>query len=471
MQPWCLADILHSTGGILLQGDASQDVQGVRTDSRTVRSGELFIALRGERFDGHAFVAGAVERGATALLIADPALLPTPLQASDGRGPAIIRVPDTERALQDLALAHRRRFPGTLVAITGSYGKTTVKELTAAVLQTHLTTFKAPGNLNNHVGVPLALLDMDLTQQVAVFEMGMNHLGEIRRLCEIAQPHMGVITNIGLAHVGYLGSAERIQQAKGELIEALDTSSTAIVNADDPRALALGQRAPGRVLTFGQGAHADIRGMVRQNLGFQGVACTMYLDHMAWDITLPLLGTHNLMNALAAAAVGVALGVPAEGIVQGVQTYRGMYGRMVLRHGPDAVKLLDDTYNASPHSMQAALQFLAHLPVKGQRIAVLADMLELGETAPQLHQEVGALVAHSAVHHLIVFGPLAQHIASGARQAGMAPRCIHTATSHQDILTLLTPLLGPHDVVLLKGSRGMAMERLVEALAVDEGTH
>ena len=471
MQPWCLADIVNSTGGTLLRGEARHYVQGMSADSRTLRPGELFIALRGERVDGHTFVAAAVQRGATALLIADPTLLPSPLQTPAGVEPAVIRVADTERALQDLALAHRRRFTGVMVAITGSHGKTTVKELTAAVLQTHLSTFKAPGNLNNHVGVPCTLLHMDLSHQAAVFEMGMNHLGEIRRLCEIALPHIGVITNIGLSHVGYLGSIEHIQQAKGELIEALDASSTAIVNADDPRALALGRRAPGRVLTFGQGAQADIRGTVRQDLGFEGVACTLYLDNTAWDVTLPLLGRHNLMNALAAAAVGVALGIPAERIAHGVQAYHGMYGRMVVRHGADAITLIDDTYNASPHSMQAALQFLAHLPVEGKRIAVLADMLELGEAAPQLHEEVGTLVAHSGVHHLVVLGPLAQHIAAGAREAGMGSAYIHTATSHQDVLTFLTPLLEPHDVVLLKGSRGMAMERLVEALAVDEGKH
>lgn len=471
MHSWCLADLVKATGGTLLQGEDGQSLQGISTDSRTIRPGELFIALRGERVDGHTFIAAAMRRGATALLIADSTLLPTPLLTSAGVAAAVIRVADTERALQDLALAHRHRFTGVMVAITGSHGKTTVKELTAAVVQTHLSTFKAPGNLNNHVGVPLTLLQMDPSQQVAVFEMGMNHRGEIRRLCEIALPHIGVITNIGLSHVGYLGSIEHIQQAKGELIEALDAASTAIVNADDPRALALGQRAPGRVLTFGQGAQADVRGVVRQDLGFAGVACTLYLDNTAWDVTLPLLGTHNLMNALAAAAVGVALGIPAERIVHGVQTYHGMYGRMVARHGADGIQLIDDTYNASPHSMQAALQFLAHLPVEGKRIAVLADMLELGEAAPQLHKDVGTLVAQSGIHHLVVLGPLAQHIAAGAREAGMGSASIHTATSHAEVLTCLTPLLAPHDVVLLKGSRGMAMERVVEALAVDEGKH
>jgi UDP-N-acetylmuramyl pentapeptide synthase len=211
--------------------------------------------------------------------------------------------------------------------------------------------------------------------------------------------------------------------------------------------------------------------VIRQDLGLQGLACTLYLHDTAWDITLPLLGSHNLMNALAAAAVGMALEVPAARILQGLQTYHGTYGRMAIRQGPGTVTLIDDTYNASPHSMQAALHFLAHLPVAGQRIAVLADMLELGDTAPQWHQEVGTLVAQSGIHHMIVLGTLSPYMAEGARQAGMLPQCIHTATHHDDALTLLTRLLGPADVVLFKGSRGMALERLVEALAVDKGTH
>jgi UDP-N-acetylmuramoyl-tripeptide--D-alanyl-D-alanine ligase len=440
----------------------------VSTDSRTVRAGELFVALPGEHFDGHQFIATALQRGAAAIMLSDMrCVAPNQVIAATSAG---MLVADSQGALQECALAQRRQFSGTVIAITGSNGKTTVKEMTAAVLQQCYATYKAPGNLNNHIGVPLALLQLEATHQVAVLELGMNHLGEIRRLCEIALPHIGIIANIGLAHVGYVGSIERIQQAKGELIAALDTSSIAIVNADDSRALALGRQAPGRLLTFGQGREADIRGWVREDRGLEGILCTLVLHDTACEVALPVLGSHQLMNALAAAAVGVVMHVPAADIVTGLQSYHGMYGRMGVKRGQDDVTLIDDTYNASPQSMQAALQCLAHTRVAGRRLAVLGDMLELGDSAPMLHEEVGVLVAQSGVQQLITFGPLAQHIAHGAQRSGMTTACIHMTTQPEDAVALLQSLRRPGDVILLKGSRGMAMERLVHALAEHEGS-
>ena len=467
MPTWSVAEIVQRTQGILVWGDPQRQVQGMSTDSRTVPAGALFVALRGEYFDGHQFAAIALQRGAAAVLLADAHCV-ADCQASVATS-AGIRVADTQEALQALALAQRRQFPGTVVAITGSNGKTTVKEMTAAVLQQRYATCKALGNLNNHIGVPLALLQLEATHQVAVLELGMNHLGEIRRLCELALPHIGIITNIGLAHVGYVGSIERIQQAKGELIEALDVASVAVVNADDPRALALGQQAPGRLLTFGQGTEADIRGWVRADCGLEGVLCTIVLDDTAYDVALPVLGAHQVLNALAAAAVGVAMHVPAAAIIAGLQSYHGMYGRMMVRRGAGGVTLIDDTYNASPQSMRAALQCLGRTRVAGRRLAVLGDMLELGDRGLALHEEVGVLVAQNGVQELITFGPLAQHIARGAQDAGMNIACIHTTTQPEDAVTLLRSLRRAGDVVLLKGSRGMAMERLVQALVEPEG--
>lgn len=469
MYSWSIADIVQHTQGTLLQGDAQLLVHGVSTDSRLAQGGELFVALKGEHFDGHQFVPAAAQRGVVAVVVSEVQALPVATVASGGIPAAVILVRDTLGALQDLARAHRRQFQGTVVAITGSNGKTTVKEMTAAVLQTRFTTFKSPGNLNNHIGLPLALLRLAPANEVAVCEMGMNHLGEIRLLCDIARPHLGVITNVALAHVGYIGSLDHIQQAKGELIDALDTSGVAIVNADDPRTLALGRRAPGRVITFGTGSEAIVRGRVRTDYGLQGVQCEVEIDGVPWDIRLPIPGVHNVMNALAAAAVGVAMQVPAADIVAGLQAYRGMYGRMAVRRGREEVTLIDDTYNANPHSMRAALDFLASIPVAGRRLAVLGDMLELGEAAQALHQEIGALAMHSGVHHLIALGPLARDIAQGAHNAGMAAECIHYAVDQQDVLAVLEHLQRPQDVILLKGSRGMAMEHLVRALAVDAG--
>ena len=469
MPTWRVADLVHWAHGALLRGDERQDVCGASTDSRTVQAGNVFVALRGERFDGHRFVPDAIQRGAAAIVVSDTNCLGEAVLDANETVPAVICVADTEKALQDLAMAHRRRFQGSVVAVTGSNGKTTVKEMTASVLQTWFSTHKTSGNLNNHIGVPLAVLGLDVFNRVMVLEMGMNHLGEISRLCEIARPDVGVITNIGLAHLGCLGSVEAIQQAKGELTASLDASGVAIVNADDPRALALGQQSAGRLTTFGQTQRADVRGWVQENLGLAGTRCRVILNGTTHEFRLHVPGTHQVMNALAAAAAGMAFEVPEDRIVLGLQHYRGVRGRLAMRRGREDVWLIDDTYNANPQSMQVALDFLAGVPGAGRHIAVLGDMLELGEGGPALHQEVGSLVSQTNVHTLIALGPEAKHIARGAHQAGMERDHVHHATSQQEVLSLLADLMQPQDVVLLKGSRGMAMERLVEALVAESG--
>ncbi len=467
MPAWSIADVVEATQGTLVCGEARQVVQGVSTDSRRLQSGELFVALRGEHFDGHRFAAAALQQGAAAALVADATAVST---ASTMPG-AVILVEDTLTALQALARAHRRRFHGIVVAITGSNGKTTVKEWTASILRQRYDTYKASGNLNNHIGIPLTLLGIELSHEVAVLEMGMNHLGEIRDLCAIAEPHIGVVTNVALAHVGHVGSLDAIQQAKGELIESLDTSGIAIVNADDPRTLALGRRARGRVLTFGRAADATVRGHIVTHRGLQGLECVVELNGAPWDVQLTLPGAHQLLNALAAATVGVALEVPAAAIIEGLQTYHGMYGRMAIRQGQGGTVLIDDTYNANPDSMQAALRFLAQVSGAGRRLAVLGDMLELGEEAPALHRDIGVLVCGSGVAHVITLGPLAQHIAAGARDAGMAAGKVHCVADRDEALAVVRRLQRPQDIILLKGSRGMAMEHLVAALAADTGDH
>lgn len=465
---WSVQDIVRQSHGKLLQGNAEQRVQGVSTDSRSIQAGELFVALQGERFDGHRFLTDAVQHGASAVLVMhQPGSLLTSADAASL--PAVIQVENTEWALQELALAHRKRFDGTVVAITGSNGKTTVKEMTAAVLQTTLTTYKAPGNLNNHIGVPLTLLHLPLHYQAAVFELGMNHFGEIRRLCALALPHVGVITNVGLAHVGYLGSIEGVAQAKGELFEALDTTGLAIVNADDPHILALRSKVAGQVVTFGQHPLADVRGWVEEDCGLAGVRCTLVLDKQSWEVRLALPGTHQVMNALAAAAVGVALHVPAARIVEALQGVHGSYGRLQIRQTAQQITIIDDTYNANPQSMRVALQCLAKAPRPGRHIAVLGDMLELGEAAPTSHTEVGMMAANSQVDHLVVLGEFASYTRQGACGAGLAPEQIDQVHTQQEALQILTMLLQPHDVLLVKGSRGMALEHLVYALMATEG--
>ena len=469
MPTWRVADLVHWASGTLLSGDERRDVCGVSTDSRTLQAGNVFVALRGERFDGHRFLQDALQRGAACVVVSDAACLGEAAPLTNGAGASVIGVADTEKALQDLAAAHRRKFQGSVVAVTGSNGKTTVKEMTASILQSWFSTHKTSGNLNNHIGVPLAVLGLDLLKRVMVLELGMNHLGEISRLCEIARPDVGVITNIGLAHLGGLGSVEAIQQAKGELTASLDATGVAIVNADDPRALALGRQSAGRLVTFGQSPDADVRGWVQDNLGLGGTRCRVVLGGVTQDVWLRVPGTHQIMNALAAAAVGMTLEIPEERIVWGLQRYRGVRGRLAVRGGREDMWLIDDTYNANPQSMQAALRFLADVPGAGRRIAVLGDMLELGESGAALHREIGSVVADVKIHTLIALGPAAECIAQGARQAGMEYHRIHHTQSQQEVLDIVNEIARPRDVILLKGSRGMAMERLVEALAPDPG--
>ncbi|MDE0205315.1 MAG: UDP-N-acetylmuramoyl-tripeptide--D-alanyl-D-alanine ligase [Candidatus Tectomicrobia bacterium] len=469
MPTWRVADLVDWAGGTLLRGDKWQDVRGVSTDSRTVQAGNVFVALRGEQFDGHGFLDDAVRRGAACVVVSDTSRLGATRPATDGADPGVIGVADTEKALQDLASAHRRNYQGSVVAITGSNGKTTVKEMTASVLQCWLSTHKTSGNLNNHIGVPLAVLSLELLKRVLVLELGMNHLGEISRLCEIARPHVGVITNIGQAHLGGLGSVASIQQAKGELTASLPSSGVAIVNADDPRTLALGRQSAARLLTFGQSQDADVRGWVRENLELDGTRCCVVLNGKTHSLRLRVPGTHQIMNALAAAAVGMTFGVPEERIVWALQRHRGVRGRLAVRRGREDVWLIDDTYNANPQSMRTALRFLAGVSGAGRRIAVLGDMLELGETGPALHEKIGSAVSNANIHVLIALGPNARYIAQGARQAGMECRRIHHAQSQQEVLDALDKIAQPRDVILFKGSRGMAMERLVEALTDDPG--
>jgi UDP-N-acetylmuramoyl-tripeptide--D-alanyl-D-alanine ligase len=463
--------VLQHTGGTLWQGDAQQRLFGVSTDSRQIQPGEMFVALQGDQFDGHAFVEKAAQRGATVALVS--AEFAPRLKAGRERGGAgagertgltVIAVPDTLAALQDMARVQRQRFAGTVVGITGSNGKTTVKEMTAAVLEQRYVTFRSPGNLNNHIGLPLSWLRLPPDVEVCVCEMGMNHLGEIRDLCSIARPHVGVVTNVALAHVGYLGSLDEVQRAKGELIDALEADGVAVVNADESRACALGHRAPGRVITFGQSPEADVRGRVCADRGFDGIECELDIEGATWPCQLALPGQHNLANALAAAAVGVALKVSAPEIVAGLQGYRGMYGRLAIRRLHDDIVMIDDSYNANPDSMRAGLALLQQVPEVGRRFAVFGDMLELGEAASALHREMGALAWQSGVDELIVLGEFAEMFAEGAREAGMAASHIHGVTSHQEAVTVLERLVGPRDVILVKGSRGMTMERVVEAM-------
>ena len=458
MSRFSLEELMKGSGGRLVSGSAAGELKGVSIDSRTLRSGEAFVAIRGHRLDGHDFCADALRKGAGALVVADPATVPPT------RAVPVILVDDTTLALQRLARFHRARFELPVVAITGSNGKTTTKELTAAVLSVRFRVLKSEGSLNNQWGVPLTLLRLAPEHEALVIEIGMSALGEIAALAAIAQPTIGVLTNIGPVHLEFLGSLEAVQKAKGELVRTIGPEGTVVLNADDPLVLALAKEARGRVVTFGfeASAHVRARGVARDK---SALAFTLVIGVSSAPVSLPLAGRHNVSNALAAAAVGSLFGLAPREIAEGLGRARPAAHRLTWIDAGGTL-ILDDCYNANPSSVAAALETLVEEP--GVRtIAVLGDMLELGAAAEAAHLEVGRLAARLGVERLYGFGPLSRSTVSGARAAGLL-----TAHAVSDLETLIEEIrreVQPGDRILIKGSRGMKMERILERLVGPRG--
>jgi len=446
-----LSDVIAAMGGELAQGGAEADVTGVSTDSRTLRPGDLFFALAGENADGHEFAAAALASGASAAVVSRP------VEASG----AVIRVPDTLVALGDLAAWHRRRFDVRVVAVTGSVGKTTTKEMIAAVLAPRFKVLKNAGNFNNEIGVPLTLFQLEPDHQILVQEMAMRLPGEIADLAEIVRPDIGVITNVGLSHIERLGSPDAIAAAKAELIEALPPDGISILNADDPYFDYLSGKSAGGVVSFGI-ASGDVRA---KDVGIdsEGWPCfTVVVGQATFPVALPIVGEHNVPNALAAAAVGLCFGLPASDIAEALEGFSPPEKRANVFFARGGWKVFDDTYNASPASMASALRTLAAMN-GARKIAVLGDMLELGDHARPAHLEIGKLAAESGLSVLVTVGELARGIAAGARSAGFKGDTQQFAAS-DEAAAALKDGVRPGDVVLVKGSRAMKMENIVEVL-------
>lgn len=449
-----LAQIARATGGRLHPAAARGNVIGVSTDSRTVAAGELFVALRGPTFDGHNFIGVAVQRQAAACMcerISADLAIPQ------------IEVSDTLQALGDMAQAWRAQFSLPLVAVTGSSGKTTTKEMLAAILAQTGPGLKTAGNFNNLVGLPLTLFAMNAEQTWAVLEMGMSERGEIARLAEIAAPTVGIITNVGPAHLETMKTLEGVARAKGELFIALPPGGTAVINADDPRVAGLPVANGVRRIFFGVSPQAEIRSeavtVSGATLGFR-----LHLPQETRSVTLQCAGRHNVANALAAAAAATALGVAADHIVRGLEAFRPGKGRMEAMLLDNGLLLLEDSYNANPLSMRAALVALDEtLSESGRRVAVLGDMLELGDGAAQMHRAIGGEAAHR-VDLLLVLGAQAAAVAEGARNGGLGAGQILQVGSHEEAITVLRQHLRSGDRVLVKGSRGMRMEQISTAL-------
>lgn len=451
------AMVVEDTGGVLIQGDSQTPFAGISTDSRSLRPGELFFALRGEHFDGHRFLSEAIQRGARGGVIEEEVELTADTTV------VIIKVRDTLQALGDLAHGWRKRHPIPLVAVVGSNGKTTTKEMVAGILGRRYTVMKNTGNLNNLIGLPLSLLQMGPKDRVAILEMGMNRKGEILRLTQIAEPDLGILTNIGPAHLEWLGSVEGVMEAKGELLEGMGARGVLIFNADDPRVVALSTGFKGDKLSFGvqNPAHwqaTDIRPLDTGAISFQLKGPTG-----TTPVSLNLMGRHQIYNALGAAAAASSLGIGIGDIKKGLEAVQPPPMRMELMTLGEGIKVINDAYNANLHSMESALRALQEGGGK-RKIAVLGDMWELGNYAQQAHQELGRTVRERGVDLLFLLGRFAPHVAQGAQETGMDPRAIAIGKDHHDISLQLARTVKNGDWVLVKGSRIMRMEEIIQEL-------
>lgn len=437
-----LAQAAQWCGGSVAQTDAARTFRGANFDTRRLQSGELFVALKGER-NGHAFARTAMELGAAAVLASEPVDAPA------------IYVGDTLTALQDIARNLRRTLACRVVGITGSVGKTTTKEMTAAVLETQMPTVRTERNFNNGIGLPVTVLGIPTDCRAAVLEMGMNHFGELSVLTRIAQPDIAVITNIGTMHIENLGSREGILKAKLEILEGLRPGGKAVFNGDDD--LLAREAARCGALTFGLGAHCDVRATDVESTD-EMTCFTVTAFGNTFPVELPLPGEHNVLDALAAIAVGSLCGVSPEHMQAALRAFRSS-GHRQNHYTRGGVQVFDDCYNAGPESMRAALGVLGR--VRGRKFAVLGGMLELGEFAPQAHYEVGRLAAHCA-DELLAYGACSEEYVRGAKDAGM--ECARCFATHEELAQALRRQLKSGDALLCKGSRGMKMERVLQLL-------
>jgi UDP-N-acetylmuramoyl-tripeptide--D-alanyl-D-alanine ligase len=451
-------ELVRLTGGRLVRR-SHRPIRGAAVDSRAVRAGNLFVALPGEQTDGHGFVADAVAAGAAALLVTRE-----PGDAEALGDVTIVRVTDALRALHATAAGWRARFTPLVVGVTGSIAKTSTKEAVAAVLARRFRTLRNEGNLNNEIGLPLTVMRLEAGHEAAVLEMGMYVGGEIADLARIARPRIGVVTAVQGVHLSRIGSIEAVADAKAELVEALSADGTAVLNADDPRVLAMAGRTAARSVSYGLSAEADVGADDVASAGLGGMRFTLRTSRGRRAVSTPVLGRLAVHNALAGAAVGLAAGLTLDEIAAGIEDgWAAPHRTELVRLG--GVTIVDDSYNASPGSVLAALELLGGLP--GRRLAVLGEMLELGDGHDAGHLEVGRAAAGVVDSLVVVGGHGVAGISAGAREAGMNPARIIVVPDRDTAFDALRPRLRDGDVVLVKASRGVALDLLVDRLRAE----
>ena len=454
--------MLDATGARLVAGAPELRLAGVSTDTRTLRPGELFLALSGPNFDGNRFAQQAAAAGAAALLLRGsevPAGLPAHV--------AVVLHADPRRALGDLGAWYRSTLAATVLGVTGSTGKTTTKNILRALCEPLFPVVASPSSFNNDIGVPHTLCLAEESTRLVVVEMGTNHPGEIAALCRIARPEIGVITNVGASHLAGLGSLEGVVREKGALAEALPREGLCVLNAASRQRGELAGRTRARVLTFSvEGSGAERGDLDARALYFHSGGTTFKLDGLGLaghEVTSPLLGTHNVENLLAALCAAEGLGLELARLLPAVSSLRPAHSRMERIDLP-GLTLFDDCYNANPQSLRAAVRVLAGLHGFGRRVLVMGDMLELGELSAELHHEIGREAARAGVDALVLVGTYVKAAASGALEGGLSADAVAHFATTEEAARAATELVREGDVVLVKGSRGMALERVVEAL-------
>jgi UDP-N-acetylmuramoyl-tripeptide--D-alanyl-D-alanine ligase len=474
--------VADAVGGWIAAGDPEQMVGHVTTDSRSLRRGDFFVALKGERFDGHEYVGEAIDRGASGVIVEPTAPREGAFRSEQGRrggagqalaahlGVAVIEVADTTKALQDLAHEVRKASGTRVVAITGSAGKTTTKETIAQILSSRFRVVKNKGNLNNHIGLPLSLLQLCERPDVAVMELGMNHAGEISTLVAIAEPEVRVWINVGDAHIGFFESADAIAEAKAEILERAAPDHVLVCNADDPRVMAHVARFAGRTLTFGTSPGATVRATHIEDLGLDGMRAHVATPAGEMDLQTPLLGRGNLANVLAATAVAIDFGVSLEDIAGTASHLAAADRRGAVRRLRDRVVLVDDSYNSSPTALRRALEVIASEPRASRKVAVLGEMLELGGHSLALHRESGEIAARAGVDLLFTIGGEgARALADGALSAGLPKAAVRHFENSEAAAPAIAAAVRPGDVVLVKASRGTRADIVADRIAAEHG--
>lgn len=462
MEALKLSEVVSAVNGNLIKNTKINEenekiIRGISTDSRKISLGDLFIPLSGENYDGHSFISQAFEKGAQ-VCVSEKTDIVIP------EGKYLIIVNNSKQALMDLATYYRSLFAIPVIAITGSVGKTSTKDMISSVLSQHYNVLKTQENFNNEIGVPLTIFQLNKEHEVAVIEMGMNHFGEIHNLSNITKPNIAIITNIGVSHIENLGSQEGILRAKSEIFDFLQKDGKVILNGDDNLLKTLDSKIPFEITYYGLNSHNHIYAENIETKGINRIEASIVFQGQEISIQIPSLGKHMVYNALGAAAVGFKLNLTVEEIQKGILAYQASKMRMNIIKTKKDIFLINDTYNASPHSMKAAIDVLSELTQGERKIAVLGDMLEMGFFSEKAHVEVGEYIAHKNIDYLFCIGTEARYIAQGAITAGMDKNKVNTFSDKNALWDSLKNFIASHDIILVKASRGMYLEKTVEKI-------